>query len=334
MDKYSDFDVLVVVTPADFKRLLRLYPLLVENIKSRKVFFVGTKEVGQLINNSNLDDNKVFWIDENSIISFSDVHKVLSEYMRGILGEQELPRGITGWYYQQFLKMHYASMCKDEYYMVWDGDTIPCRKIGMFQKESGKPYLDLKHECHKEYFDTIARLFPGFGKVIEQSFISEHMLIKTDIMRELINEIEKNDTIIGSSFWEKIIKVIPPTLIQNSAFSEFETYGTYVAMKYPSIYKLREWHSFRQGGSFFFVDTICERDFLWLAKDFDAISFEKGHTVRFDNANLFDNPYYQEKLTPKQMVQAAQLEYKEGYKEVWEDDGKTDVNVTKGTFNE
>jgi hypothetical protein len=35
-----------------------------------------------------------------------------------------------------------------------------------------------------------------------------------------------------------------------------------------------------------------------------------------------DNPYYQEKLSAKQMLQAVQEEYEEGYKEVWQDDGQ------------
>ena len=47
---------------------------------------------------------------------------------------------------------------------------------------------------------------------------------------------------------------------------------------------------------------------------------------------IFDNPYYQEKLTAKQMLQAAQLEYKEGYKEVWGEDEKQ-VNVSSGDFH-
>jgi hypothetical protein len=217
--------------------------------------------------------------------------------------------------------------------MVWDGDTIPCRNIKMFQEESGKPYLDMKHEYHQEYFETLGIILPGFRKVIERSFISEHMLIRADIMRALIAEIEANTNLPGTRFWEKIINAIAPEKIQSSAFSEFETYGTFVALRFQDVYKLREWHSFRQGGTFFSIDTICDRDFKWLSQDFDAISFEKGHEVREDNGNLFDNPYYQEKLTPKQMLQAAQMEYKEGYKEVWGDDENiASANTTSGSF--
>lgn len=328
------FKTLVVITPADCQRLLKLYPRLVDNICYGDICFVGRNDVADIVNNSGDLEGKTGFIDENSIIPFDEVHALMTERMSHILEGRDLPRGITGWYYQQFLKMQYAFLCEDEYYMTWDGDTIPCRKLNMFQAGSGKPYLDLKHEYHREYFETLNLLLSGLSKVIERSFISEHMLFKTEYMRELVSEIEKNDNIPGERFWEKILNTIPEDKIQSSAFSEFETYGSFVAVRHCDTYALREWHSFRLGGEFFSVDTICDRDFLWLSKDFDAISFEKGHSVREDNANLFDNPYYQEKLTPKQMLQAAQMEFKEGYKEVWEDD-RTSVraNESSGEFN-
>ncbi len=331
-DGMKSFNTIIVITPADCQRLIKLYPRLIESITYGKVSFVGTKGVFDCINSDEELSGKAGFIDENSIIPFDDVHACMAKKMEKILAGRELPRGITGWYYQQFLKMQYAFVCQDEYYMVWDGDTIPCKQIKMFQDESGKPYLDMKHEYHEEYFETMGKLLPGIRKVIERSFISEHMLIRADIMRELVTAIENNDKISGEKFWEKIINAIPAEKIQDSAFSEFETYGTFCALRHMSVYILREWHSFRQGGTFFNINKISDRDFNWLSKDFDAISFEKGHDVRKDNANLFDNPYYQERLTPKQMLQAAQLEFKEGYKEVWGEDQGATSNVSSGAF--
>lgn len=329
------FSTLIVITPKDCRRVLPLYPRLIKSINYGEICFVGTSEVGEIVKADSLIGDKVKAINEDDIIPFDEVHRCMSRKMENLLAGRQLPRGVTGWYYQQFLKMQYALTCQDKYYMVWDGDTIPCRELVMFQEESGKPYLDLKHEYHKEYFDTMAKILPGFGKMIERSFISEHMLFCTDIMRQLIKDIENNESIQGTRFWEKIINAIDDDKIQDSSFSEFETYGTYVALKYPTVYMLRDWHSFRQGGTFFSIDTISDRDFEWLAKDFGAISFEKGHEVREDNKNLFDNPYYQEKLTPKQMLQAAQLEYQEGYKEVWTDDKTvcSNANSTEGAFD-
>ena len=92
-----------------------------------------------------------------------------------------------------------------------------------------------------------------------------------------------------------------------------------MAERYPEAYRLRNWHSFRYGGVFFNLDTISDTDYAWLARDFFAISFEKGDSVREDQKNLFDNKKYQEKLSARQMLEIAQEEFKDGsYLEVWD----------------
>ena len=40
--------------------------------------------------------------------------------------------------------MEYSRICEDEYYLVWDGDAIPCAPFSMFQEETEIPYLDVK----------------------------------------------------------------------------------------------------------------------------------------------------------------------------------------------
>jgi hypothetical protein len=259
----------------------------------------------------------VGFVDENELLGFDEVAKCMTDHLRPLLGDEPVPRGAVGWYYQQFLKMEYSRICNDDYYMVWDGDTIPAAPFSMFQQESGKPYLDMKQEYHALYFETIEKILPGMRKVIGRSFISEHMLFNTAIMRELIARLELNAGLPGKCYWEKIIHAIRPEFISEAAFSEFETYGTYVAFTHPDHYKLRDWHSFRLGAEFFDPETICDRDYEWLGKDFNAISFEKNQAVREDHRNLFDNPEYQEKLSAKKMLEIAQEEFNGGYMEVW-----------------
>ncbi len=334
MNTEHRFDMLIVVTPTDCERVLKLYPRLVDKFDNGNLCFIGAPGVGELVRNSAIAE-RAGWIDENSIVPFDEVHACMKKRLEPILQGEDLPRGVTGWYYQQFLKMQYSAICKDEYYMVWDGDTIPCRQINMFSPETGQPYFDLKYEHHPEYFETIGKILPGFGKVIERSFISEHMIFRCDIMQNLIKDIEKNDSIPGTRFWEKIINAIPPEKIGDSCFSEFETYGTYVALRYMNVYKLREWHSFRLGASFFEMDKICDRDFEWLAVDFDAISFEKGQSVAEGNGGYFDNPEVQAKISAKRLLQAVQMDYQDGYKEVWDDDpDAAKANTRSGSYGE
>ncbi len=325
------FDVLIVVTPADCKRVLPLYPRLVRNFEYGNLCFIGAGEVGELIDGSAIRD-RASWMDENVLIPFDEVHAYMSKRLAPIIGNEPLPRGITGWYYQQFLKMQYSFVCKDEYYMVWDGDTIPCRNIKMFGFGEGKPLLDLKHEYHPEYFDTLEKILPGYKKTMDRSFISEHMLFKCDIMKAMIMDIESNASIPGEKYWEKIINAIEPAKIYDSSFSEFETYGTYVTTKYPDLYDLREWHSFRLGSSFFDMNTICDRDFRWLSVDFDAISFEKDQSCE-GNLGYFDNPKVQKKISAKKLLQEAQVAFEDAYKEVWDDDpSAVEANIRTGSY--
>jgi len=144
---------------------------------------------------------------------------------------------------------------------------------------------------------------------------------------EILVNLENNESLVGDTWWEKILRVIPADKIKKSAFSEFETYGTYTALRHAAEYRLREWHSFRLGAEFFDQNTICDRDYTWLSRDFQAISFEKNQSVREDHRNLFDNPDYQSKLSATQMLEIAQEEFEEGYREVWDPDGNKFENI-------
>lgn len=333
----ENYNAIVLTTPADFERLQSNYARMVRNLAPRKIVFIGSRKVQELIQQSDVE-GQVGFFDEDELIPFAEVHKIMKE----LLQTDELPRGVTGWYYQQFLKMQYAFVCKEDYYLIWDGDTVPCKPFSMF-REDGLPYLDLKQEYHEEYFHTIENLFPGMHKSIAKSFISEHMLIRCDIMKQLIwdimgssakntdnvvNDTAKNNTQTQNPFYEKILRAIRPGQIMNTAFSEFETYGTYVTFRYADAYCLRDWHSFRLGGEFFHPERMTDEDYAWLGKDFDAISFEKGHTVREDHEEIFTSPRYREKLSARQILELAQQEFQEGYKEVWDEDVKKDGEHT------
>lgn len=333
----ENYNAIVLTTPADFERLQGNYARMVRNLAPRKIVFIGSRKVQELIQQSDVE-GQVGFFDEDELIPFAEVHKIMKE----LLQTDELPRGVTGWYYQQFLKMQYAFVCKEDYYLIWDGDTVPCKPFSMF-REDGLPYLDLKQEYHEEYFHTIENLLPGMHKSIAKSFISEHMLIRCDIMKQLIwdimgssakntdnvvNDTAKNNTQTQNPFYEKILRAIRPGQIMNTAFSEFETYGTYVIFRYTDAYCLRDWHSFRLGGEFFHPERMTDEDYAWLGKDFDAISFEKGHTVREDHEEIFTSPRYREKLSARQILELAQQEFQEGYKEIWDEDSKKDGENT------
>lgn len=219
-------------------------------------------------------DSKINLIDEDSLIKYDLIKQLLLKR-----SSDPKIRKRVGWYLQQFLKMNFARICKDNYYLLWDSDTIPLKYIDLFDSE-GKPYLDFKSEYHKPYFDTLYRILPGYQKIFSGSFISEHMLINSKHMRELLDLIEANTSVPGNVFYEKIINAISIKDISDSGFSEFETYGTYVYKNYLNEYHIRQWRSFRFGGLFFSISDINNKILCnWLSSYYDAISFEKGNYI-------------------------------------------------------
>ena len=152
------------------------------------------------LNTTNMikDDNSVLFISEDSLIPKQKINEFLRK-MKSISTKRDC------WYEQQFLKMAYSRICKSEYYLIWDGDTIPIKHIKMF--ENGKPFFDMKTEYHAPYFKTMNCLIPGL-KFANKSYISEHMLIKTQFMKNLLDRIESNTKLSGQIFWEKILMAI------------------------------------------------------------------------------------------------------------------------------
>ena len=67
------YDAIVVVTPNDFKRVESNNKRIVDYLPVRKVLFVGSKELGELVAQSSLGD-KAGFVDENDIIPFDDVY--------------------------------------------------------------------------------------------------------------------------------------------------------------------------------------------------------------------------------------------------------------------
>lgn len=218
------------------------------------------------------NDNRIKFISEDALIDKRAIKGIIEKRQAG----EEKKKDRTGWYIQQFLKMAYAKVCDDEYYLLWDSDTLPLKEIELFDNQN-KPYLDYKTEYFKPYFETLERLLPGYNKIFKGSFISEHMVIKTSHMKELLRQIEANINIEGTSFDEKIINSIETKYLSDSGFSEFETIGTFVLKNYSEEYTLRRWKSMRHGGFFYPISRrLSERQRLWLSKEFHAISFEKA----------------------------------------------------------
>lgn len=234
--------------------------------------------------------NSVIFINEDTLVSKEEINKFL-QTERSIITTRDY------WYQQQFLKMAYSRICKNEYYLIWDADTIPIKSIQLFK--NNHPFFDMKTEHHIPYFQTMKRLLPDL-KFSNKSYISEHQMIKTEYMKNLLDEIENNSELKGKLFWEKILMAINLRDLNYSGFSEYETYGSFVDTRYPNFYVHRNWFSIRHGSTFFNnSNNLNKNDIIWLSKDFHAITFEKYNRFNETFINVLKNKNLQKKYTPR-----------------------------------
>lgn len=228
-----------------------------------KIYVISNKKNNVILNRIPKRFNNVVILDENNIIdglSFSAVKESLRRF-----GADR----ITGWYFQQFIKLGFAlTSYASQFYMSWDADTLPLSEIP-FEKD-GKIYFDYKKEYHKPYFETINNLL-GLKKEFEHSFIAEHMMFEKEYVLQMISDINRNGA-SGFTWWEKIIDACDFSESLNS-FSEFETYGTYVYSKNRDHMIFRQLSTFRKGGMIC-GRLISDNKIKDLSFDLDTVSFE------------------------------------------------------------
>lgn len=276
------YDVVLPVGYKDLSVALSGIKRINMYIQPQKIIFI-TKSDGL----GSQDENKnIIFADEDKIykdMTFARIKELL--YLEG--GEKAALR--TGWYFQQFIKMAYAFQCKNDYYLIWDADTIPLRHIDFFA-DDGKPYMTVKKEgvpiTYNESLDILVNAKPKK----EGCYIAEQMLINTNIMKKLITSIEKRRDLKGTMFYEKIIKLIPKELLGESGFSEYETYGMFVEKKYADLYRIRFMNSI--GNGIYYFGRNPEDEILdWAGKAIDYVSFETwgvpGWNYRFNKKAWF-----------------------------------------------
>jgi hypothetical protein len=277
VNKNTEYDLVIPSSLSDIKLFFRHKIYYEKYINYSNIVLIGESNINNLI----VKDNSISFICEDSLVQKKKINEFLLK-MRNISTERD------GWYEQQFLKMAYSRICKKDYYLIWDVDTIPIKSFKMFQ--NNQPFFDMKTEHHIPYFNAIEKLIPGL-KFTDRSYISEHMMIQTEFMKNLLVQIELNDKLPGKLFWEKILMSIDTQDINFSGFSEYETYGSYVDSKYPYTYRHRNWFSLREANTYFGnSENLNKDDLKWLSKSFQALSFEKFSKFDVNYLDIVKNP--------------------------------------------
>jgi hypothetical protein len=214
--------------------------------------------------------------DFNSLID-SDV-KVMSDNDFCIISKTELAsylspskKHLIGWYYQQLLKYSVLNTLKNEDVLIVDADTVI---LGDIRKRENIFYTS--NERHKAYFEHFHLLFNS-NAPLKASAITNFMWFDSNKLREMLNEIESshNDT------WWKVIILTANKISSDVAFSEYETYANWCALKYGVQSEVKI-HIFRRGDllltkSHGYEDVVNKAE----KNGYFSVGFELAHSRNF-----------------------------------------------------
>lgn len=239
-------------------------PYICENIRPAKIIGISALKFKELIESYGID-----FLDEDKVIdglTYDSIKRIICK--KGGNSKR------TGWYFQQFLKYAYSYVASTEYYITWDADTIPLNRVDYFS--DGKPSFIIKKEYHKAYFRTLNKLFDGQVFRVDKniSFIAENMVFSKKIVQEIIAYMENNN-VQGEKFYEKILFSIDIKDLE-CGFSEFETYGNYVELKYPNLYQKKQMRTLRDA-AIIIGHSPCFDQLNWLKKGYDIVSVENNN---------------------------------------------------------
>ena len=231
------FDLVTCVGAKDVAKFKVFLPLIKRNIRPNRIFVIAHKNL-----KAQLAYAGTSFIDEDLAIPGLTYDR-LREWIRAINpGAAER----TGWYFQQFLKMGACRISAlEDYYLIWDSDLAPFRPLTFFDNDGTVLLAPGTHQ-HSAYFTTLRNLLPEIPPPGPVSLVSEHLMVKTAIMNELIEKIAMEP---NGNWVMNCLRAIRPEDLPYSGFSEYETYGHYMAANYPASFRVRELKYLRSGGT-------------------------------------------------------------------------------------
>lgn len=159
--------------------------------------------------------NGLTFVDEESVLGYSP------RTMQPVIAGAERRNRAT-WIFQQLLKLS-GAVGTNRHFLVIDSDHILLRPH-TFITADHKTVFYQSLQYHKPYYDAIARLL-GIECNAKLSYIAHKMVFDRTVLSQIRCQIEQNT---GMS-WDKAIIAVAERADTISGFSEFETYGNFVA---------------------------------------------------------------------------------------------------------
>lgn len=244
MEKAIIYDVVMCVGQSHVNISIKAISSLLFFSDARKIFVITPQSVLNILKNRLPKTGRIRLIDESNIIDDTSIKTLKKQFVKRAVSYSRF-----GWYLQQFLKMNACEIPElSDHYLIWDGDTVLLKKIKFFDNNR-KTFICPAIEYHKPYFDLIHKVL-GLDKQVHYSFISEHLMIKKEYMKSLINNLATNAP-PNISWMEFILHSIDDKDLPHSGFSEYETYGNFLAFKFNDSFSCRKINSTRNGSKLY-----------------------------------------------------------------------------------
>lgn len=161
------------------------------------------------------------FVDENSVLPLtkSDIHYRSARWER------------SGWLFQQLLKLSGDTLCRADYFLVIDADTVLLRPH-TFHAE-GQTTFYTRSWTQPEYMRMYTRLM-GRKASSPRSLVTHYMLFEKDRLRAMKRDIESRH---GMSWHQAILAKLNRS--RQFGFSEYETYGNFVYSQNPGAVQLK-----------------------------------------------------------------------------------------------
>ena len=261
------FDVVICVSKLHLGCAPKSIRSLSFFLQPHRLLVVTAKSNFAKLRSKLVDVEKVQLLDEDSLIPgirLCDVQRVMKERT----GSSKR----ANWYFQQFLKMAFSQdRSAPDRYLVWDADTLLLNRLD-FLDEQDRVLITKSAEYFQQYFVFTQRVL-GFKRLVNHSFISEHMMIDKKYMAELIELfIEKGQS--GQTWVEYILRSIDLEYLDSSGFSEFETYGNFIAAYHRDSFRVRSLKTFRDGTIMYGKNPNRFDLFSLMSAGYDYVTFE------------------------------------------------------------
>jgi hypothetical protein len=241
-----DFELLILTIERDVEKLAFGMPLLRRYLSPSRTVFVASKACLTCLESAGIPQEGDLTIPEDEILGGLQL-----SFVRELLKARGADPRRCGWYFKQLVIFAYAARPEAaELYLVWDADTVPLREMSFFDQE-GRVIFDVAPDLHLPYFETMKNMI-GVERQVDYSFISDHMLLEKKIALALIDRIVGGQVPTGEVLARKALSAISDEgLIGSCGFSEYETYGNFVAANFPDRFVVRQSSRTRMGSSFF-----------------------------------------------------------------------------------